>query len=45
MDASVLRAEGEALELADQHDLAYLKLSPGGPFAETARARLSRDVR
>ncbi len=43
--ASVLRAEGDALELADQHDLAYLKLSPDGPFAETARARLNRDVR
>jgi tetratricopeptide (TPR) repeat protein len=43
--ASVLRAGGDELELADQHDLAYLKLSPGGPFAETARARLSREVR
>jgi len=42
--ASVLRAEGEALDLADQHDLAYLKLSPKGPFAETARARLSREA-
>lgn len=43
--ASLLRAEGEDLELADQHDLAYLKLNPSGPFAETARARLSREVR
>lgn len=43
--ASVLRAEGEELDLADQHDLAYLKLTPRGPFAETARARLLRDVR
>jgi tetratricopeptide (TPR) repeat protein len=43
--ASVLRAGGDELELADQHDLAYLKLSPSGPFSETARARLSRDVR
>lgn len=43
--ASVLRVEGEELELADQHDLAYLKLNPTGPFAETARARLSREVR
>lgn len=44
--ASVLRAEGgDELALADQHDLAYLKLSPRGPFAETARARLLRDVR
>lgn len=42
--ASVLRKEGDALDLADQHDLAYLKLSPTGPFAETARARLNREV-
>jgi tetratricopeptide (TPR) repeat protein len=42
--ASVLRKEGDALDLADQHDLAYLKLSPRGPFAETARARLNREV-
>ena len=43
--ASVLRSEGDEPELADQHDLAYLKLNPSGPFAETARARLSREVR
>lgn len=43
--ASVLRQEGDAQDLADEQDLAYLKLSPRGPFAETARARLNREVR
>ncbi|HET9955606.1 MAG TPA: tetratricopeptide repeat protein [Polyangiaceae bacterium] len=42
--ASVLRASeresgAPASGLADQHDFEYLKLSPTGPFAETARAR------
>jgi tetratricopeptide (TPR) repeat protein len=40
--ASVLRDQGESLELADVHDLEYLKLNPRGPLAERARARLSR---
>jgi len=40
--ASLIRAQSEPLALADQHDLEYLKLSPHGPLAETARARLSR---
>lgn len=40
--ASVLRDEGTALELADLHDLEYLRLEPEGPFAERARARLTR---
>jgi tetratricopeptide (TPR) repeat protein len=40
--ASMMRANGEPLALADQHDLQYLKLSPHGLLAETARARLSR---
>lgn len=40
--ASVLRAEGESLDAADQHDLAYLKLNPDGPFAERVRARLNK---
>jgi tetratricopeptide (TPR) repeat protein len=39
--ASVLRDRGEAPERADVHDLQYLKLEPGGPFAETARARVT----
>jgi tetratricopeptide (TPR) repeat protein len=38
--ATVLRDQGEALELADRHDLAYLRLSPQGTFSETVRARL-----
>ena len=42
--ASVLRDRGEAPERADAHDLQYLKLEPDGPFAETARARLTRLV-
>lgn len=41
--ATVLREYG-APELADEHDLAYLKLSPEGPMAETARARLRRVI-
>jgi tetratricopeptide (TPR) repeat protein len=40
--ASMMRAHGEPLALADLHDLQYLKLSPQGAFAETARARLAR---
>lgn len=40
--ASLLRAQSEPLALADQHDLEYLRLSPHGALAETARARLSR---
>jgi len=40
--ASMMRADGEPLALADIHDLQYLKLNPRGPFAETARARLAR---
>ena len=40
--ASLLRAQGELLALADQHDLEYLKLSPHGSLADTARARLTR---
>jgi Flp pilus assembly protein TadD len=41
--ATVLREWGSP-ELADQHDLAYLRLSPEGPMAETARARLRRVI-
>lgn len=40
--ASMMRADGEPLSLADQHDLQYLKLNPHGTLAETARARLAR---
>jgi Flp pilus assembly protein TadD len=40
--ASVLRADGDSLDVADEHDLAYLKLEPDGPFAERVRARLNR---
>jgi tetratricopeptide (TPR) repeat protein len=40
--ASMMRADGEPLALADLHDLQYLKLNPHGPLAETARARLAR---
>jgi outer membrane protein assembly factor BamD (BamD/ComL family) len=40
--ASLLRAQSEPLALADQQDLEYLRLSPQGALAETARARLSR---
>jgi tetratricopeptide (TPR) repeat protein len=39
--ATVLREEGDPGTLADEHDLAYLRLNPKGPLAETARARLS----
>lgn len=42
--ASVLRGEGEAIDLADRHDLKYLELSPSGPFAETVLARLKRQA-
>ena len=40
--ASMMRAGGEPLGLADLHDLQYLKLNPHGPLADTARARLSQ---
>jgi tetratricopeptide (TPR) repeat protein len=40
--ASMMRAGGEPLTLADLHDLQYLKLNPHGPLADTARARLSQ---
>lgn len=40
--ASLLRALGETPELADRHDLQYLKLSPRGALVDTARARLVR---
>jgi tetratricopeptide (TPR) repeat protein len=40
--ATVLRDTGESPDRADQHDLEYLKLSPKGEQAETARARLRR---
>jgi predicted Zn-dependent protease len=40
--ATVLREQGVAGPAADEQDLAYLRLSPKGPLAETARARLSR---
>lgn len=42
--ASVLRDRAEAPQRADVHDLQYLKLDPGGPLAETARARLTRPM-
>jgi hypothetical protein len=38
--ATVLRDQGEAIELAERHDLDYLRLSPQGQFSETVRARL-----
>lgn len=40
--ASVLHQTGDQLQLADEHDLEYLKLSPAGPYAEAARDRLRR---
>lgn len=40
--ATLLRSEGQALQLADIHDLEYLRLNPNGPLAERARARLSK---
>ena len=40
--ASMMRAQGEPLALADLHDLQYLKLNPQGALAETARARVAR---
>lgn len=42
--ASVLREQGEALEEADVHDLAYLRLTPDGPLAEQVRERLRRST-
>jgi tetratricopeptide (TPR) repeat protein len=41
--ASVLR-QADASDLADRHDLEYLRLNPEGPLAERARARLGRVV-
>lgn len=43
--ASVLRQQGDAQALADEHDLQYLKLSPQGTYAEAARDRLRRSAR
>lgn len=40
--ATVLREPGGDPGLADEHDLEYLRLSPDGPLAENARARLRR---
>ncbi len=40
--ATVLREQGELVERADYHDVQYLRLSPSGPLAERARARLRR---
>jgi tetratricopeptide (TPR) repeat protein len=39
--ASVLREQGEARELADVHDLAYLKQRPQGALSAAARARIA----
>ena len=43
--ATVLREEGDQGNLADEHDLAYLRLNPTGPLAEAARARLTGAVK
>lgn len=43
--ATVLREEGDQVNLADEQDLAYLRLNPTGPLAETARARLTGAVK
>jgi tetratricopeptide (TPR) repeat protein len=43
--ATVLREEGDQGNLADEHDLAYLRLNPTGPLADTARARLTGAVK
>jgi tetratricopeptide (TPR) repeat protein len=40
--ATVLREDGAEASLADEHDLEYLRLSPAGPLAENARARLRK---
>lgn len=40
--ATILRQDALTLEIADQHDLEYLRLEPSGPLAESARARLRR---
>jgi tetratricopeptide (TPR) repeat protein len=40
--ATVLRDQGESLDRADIHDLAYLRLQPDGPMAEQVRERLRR---
>lgn len=40
--ATTLRQQGESLELADVHDLEYLRLDPSGPLAERARERIKR---
>ena len=43
--ASVLRQQGDQQEMADEHDLEYLRLNPGGSYAEAARDRLRRNPR
>jgi len=43
--ASVLRQSGEEQQLADEHDLEYLKLKPQGTYAEAARGRLRQSLR
>ena len=43
--ASVLRQAGEEQQLADEHDLEYLKLKPQGAYAEAARGRLRQSLR
>jgi tetratricopeptide (TPR) repeat protein len=40
--ATVLRDGGASPDLADVHDLEYLRIDPNGPLAERARARLRR---
>ena len=40
---SVLRQIGEQQQLADEHDVEYLRLSPQGTYAEAARDRLRRN--
>ena len=38
--ATVLRSQGDAVELAAVHDLEYLRLDPKGPLSEQVRERL-----
>ena len=40
--ATVLREQGEALDRAEIHDLAYLRLTPEGALAEQVKERLRR---
>ncbi len=40
---SVLRQMGEQQQLAEEHDIEYLRLSPQGTYAEAARDRLRRN--